>query len=90
MIEALRIVLVEDDYLLRKGAVELLCSRMGGRIVGSGTEHELRSQLPEFIKHPPAAFILGEWFRWAAQSPDIPEPPADWGRNGYRTSALRC
>ena len=92
MTEAPRIVLVENDYLLRKGAVEELCSLMGGRgveIVDFGTEHGLRSQLPEFIKHPPAAFVLGEWFRWA--DPDMPIlPPDDWGRDGYKTAALRC
>lgn len=87
MIEAPRIVLVEDDHLQAGLATEsLIAGIQEAQVTVIATEHGFRTEFPHLVGYPPNLVIsdmLVRWYYPKVDIPEIPEPPEDITTGGH-------
>jgi DNA-binding NarL/FixJ family response regulator len=84
-----RVLLLEDDYLQRQAARQVLERALDVEVLTQTTESEFRRDFETIAADPPRAAVLDLMVRWANPARDMPPAPDDV-RGNPQKAGLRC
>lgn len=87
----MKVLIVEDEFLLREATEEILQRRLPGVAIECvSTEREFRESLPRWSESPPSVVIMDIKLQWQALTSDRIPAPEDVREEGNRRAGLRC
>jgi len=90
----MKISIVEDDYLQADALREVLGRAFSNAQIDCiSTEERFRSKLGEWEaakQEKPDLVIMDIMLRWTDPAPNMPDPPEDVAREGFRRAGIRC